>query len=385
MSFKTFRALGSLFLAGSLALLAACTSETKVEKNQFLISGELGDDTAKYVYLLKYDNEVGGLAPVDSVPVSGGKFQMLKALPGAMPDFYYLAVGRHHAPRTIVLDSGTALTVSMLQGEIKVKGNEYTTQFDILDELRSNAEAIQMEVNSIYYNNTARAEDQAFLDSLNGIMIKSQQDLANNVKAKISSFGLSPVALYATAFLNMEQEFTYIDSLVRVFKTAKKGDWPPVQDIAQMVESIAKTRVGVAAPEISLPTPEGSPISLAQFKGKVVLIDFWASWCGPCRRANPDVVKVYNTYKDKGFTVLGVSLDSDKDKWLEAIKKDNLTWTHVSDLVRWESKAAKDYNVSSIPSSFLIDQNGVIRARNLEPSEMGAKIEELLQEGKKNS
>lgn len=132
------------------------------------------------------------------------------------------------------------------------------------------------------------------------------------------------------------------------------------------------TREGQKAPQISLPGPNGNNIALSSLEGKVVLIDFWASWCVPCRHENKNLRKVYDKYKDReftkgsGFTVYGVSLDKSKSKWIEAIDKDKLQWdSHVSDLQGWNSSAARSYNVMAIPMNFLIDENGVIIAKGL--------------------
>jgi peroxiredoxin len=124
----------------------------------------------------------------------------------------------------------------------------------------------------------------------------------------------------------------------------------------------------------------GKPVSLASFKGKYVLVDFWASWCGPCRRENPNVVKTYNTYKDKGFQILSVSLDQPgaKDKWIKAIHDDNLTWTHVSDLQYWDNEVAKQYGIQAIPANFLLDPDGKIIAKNLRGEDLAAKLSTVL-------
>ena len=148
------------------------------------------------------------------------------------------------------------------------------------------------------------------------------------------------------------------------------------QVLAQQNAASAASGVGNDAPEIELNDPDGTPVALSSLRGKYVLVDFWASWCGPCRRENPNVVKMYNKYKDDGFEIFGVSLDSTKDRWLRAIKDDNLTWTHVSDLAKWNSVAARDYGVRSIPHTVLLDPDGKIMAVKLR----GAQLEEKLAE-----
>lgn len=137
--------------------------------------------------------------------------------------------------------------------------------------------------------------------------------------------------------------------------------------------------VGDKAPEIALSAPDGTVIKLSSLKGKVVLIDFWASWCGPCRKANPGVVKVYEKYKAQGFTVYSVSLDQNKDRWVQAIAKDGLAWdNHVSDLKFWNNKAAADYGVEAIPATFLIDRNGVIIDSDLHGNSLEGAVKRAL-------
>ena len=132
------------------------------------------------------------------------------------------------------------------------------------------------------------------------------------------------------------------------------------------------------APNLTMNDLNGKPVSISDFKGKYVLIDFWASWCGPCRQENPNVVAAYNRFKDKNFTILGVSLDEDKAAWQKAIAKDNLTWTHMSDLKQWESAAVQTYGIEGIPFNVLVDPTGKIIANYLRGEELPNKLAEVL-------
>ena len=138
------------------------------------------------------------------------------------------------------------------------------------------------------------------------------------------------------------------------------------------------TTIGYPAINFAQADPSGKMVNLTDLKGKYVLVDFWASWCGPCRAENPNVVSAFNKYKDKGFTVLGVSFDQNKDKWLQAIEADKLLWTQVSDLKGWGNEAGKLYGISSIPQNFLLDKEGKIVAKNLRGPELDSKLEEII-------
>ncbi|PUZ30614.1 TlpA family protein disulfide reductase [Chitinophaga costaii] len=168
----------------------------------------------------------------------------------------------------------------------------------------------------------------------------------------------------------MEQLFTSLDKPIQ---SSKYGE-----AISQYLQAARLNGINVEAEDFTQNDVNGKPVSLKSFRGKYVLVDFWASWCGPCRQENPNVVAAYQKYKDKNFTVLGISLDKDKTPWTKAIAHDGLTWTQVSDLKGWSNAVAVQYGIQSIPANMLIGPDGKIVARNLRGEALNAKLEELL-------
>jgi peroxiredoxin len=176
---------------------------------------------------------------------------------------------------------------------------------------------------------------------------------------------------YSADYVDIAPLFNNFSAAIKATEAGKK--------FAERLPKLKAVALGATAPEFAEADTAGKMISLSSFRGKYVLIDFWASWCGPCRRENPNVVKAYNTYKGKNFTILGVSLDrpNAKDKWLAAIHKDGLTWNHVSDLKFWDSKAADLYAVRGIPQNFLLDPNGKIIGKNLRGEDLENKLAQI--------
>ncbi|HWZ03894.1 MAG TPA: TlpA disulfide reductase family protein [Mucilaginibacter sp.] len=193
-----------------------------------------------------------------------------------------------------------------------------------------------------------------------------------NPNSLISLFSLKNYAGSVPDIAEVEPAFNLLSENI---KASKMG-----MDYAAEISKMKKTAIGAIAPDFTQADTSGKLISLHDFKGKYVLVDFWASWCGPCRAENPNVVKAYNTYKDKNFTILGVSLDQQgkKDKWLKAIHDDHLTWTQVSDLKFWKNEAAQLYAVQAIPQNFLVGPDGKIVAKNIRGEDLNNKLKELL-------
>ena len=270
---------------------------------------------------------------------------------------------------------------SQQQGFWEIKGSP---DHDLIAKVQAMVQQSQagpeMQAIETEYQQAAAANNEKRVEEL-----RSQaMALMENNSVKLASFlKEQPVSL---ALFNLLQDPNLIDkdkNLDLFISTSEKfkKEWPNyvfTKELSNQVQKMKVTAIGQLAPEISLANPNGQIVKLSSLRGKYELIDFWAKWCGPCRRENPNVVKAYQRFKDKGFEVFGVSLDRTKEDWVKAIAEDGLTWTHVSDLKYFESQAARDYNINAIPFSILLDKTGKIIAKNLRGAALEKKLEEVV-------
>lgn len=228
-----------------------------------------------------------------------------------------------------------------------------------------------------YYENV---KNYATALSKIGLNSKDQAAALDSLFVKVSEENkLYKPTLVASMFGMMGRNNPVFLKYGKIYLEKFKGDYPMLDKF--VVEQVAKLKgtagVGEVATNIKGKTPKGNTMSLTDLRGKYVLIDFWASWCGPCRRENPNVVRLYNKYKEKGFDILGVSLDNSKAKWEAAIAKDKLTWHHISDLKGWASELSKPYGVRGIPYTVLVDKEGKIIGKRLRGASLEAKLKEI--------
>jgi len=258
-----------------------------------------------------------------------------------------------------VLVQADGLNTPEKAGSFQVQGDSPNITY--MNQLFALSNALQVKVSAWTKELQDKPGEQARIQAA---FEKAQQEQFAKIKAIIPSMGTHLVALWATNFLPADKELALLEEIGERFRKARPNH-PQVKPFLENLKRLKGVSIGSDAPEIALPTPAGPIMRLSDLRGKYVLIDFWASWCGPCRRENPNVIKTYASYKDKGFEIFGVSLDQEKSAWINAIAKDQLTWPHVSDLQYWNSVAAQAYQVSSIPMTFLLDPQGKVIAKGL--------------------
>jgi thiol-disulfide isomerase/thioredoxin len=373
----------------TLLLFAALASCGGSSKNK--LTGTIGNADGKYLVLEKIENNMP--TPIDTVKLNKeGKFAF--DLPTGKPEFYRLKLEDNVL--IVCLDSSNHAVITgdarSLSETYKVTGSknseiicDFYTEVNKLTKERAGLEA---QMRGMNYADTAKI---MALQSQMEMVIKKMSDVT---KAFIDKNPTSPALVVMQGFLNPMTDLAYFKKIEKALAASmphsvyhdqistyiSQAEYQMQQMEAQK-QAESMIQIGTPMSEIKLPNPEGKELSLMSLKGKVVLVDFWASWCGPCRKENPNVVALYDKLHDKGFEVFSVSLDQKKENWVQAIAADHLKWpNHVSDLGYWNSVVVKQFGINSIPFTILVDKKGNIAAKGLRGPALDQKVEELLKQ-----
>ncbi len=366
---RTFSAIFILF-----GLLSCTSAKDKNSDSDVTISGKIENIGVGEVVLEHFSGKYLDVVDTLTVNEDGSYFSNYRP---DEPGYYRLNF--YQTQFVNILFTGKPMIVN-------VDGSNPTAFFEILNseemtyltELNSIMEKFQVDAQQLNteFEAASREKDDAKMEELRDKFIVMQAETNKMIKDKIREMGPSLAVMQAANYLDKDQEFPFIDSIAQIVNR-EIPDYKIKRDFIEEIDKLRRLAVGSPAPEISLPDPDGNMVKLSSFKGSYVLIDFWASWCGPCRKENPNVVRLYQQYHDQGFEIFGVSLDRKAEDWVKAIKDDGLTWIQVSDLKYFESEAAREYNINAIPATILLDRDGNIVSKNLRGKMLENKLAEL--------
>jgi peroxiredoxin len=360
-----------IYLFVTVTIMSSCSS-----KPHYTVVGNIDGSDSITFYLQK--REAGKTVSIDSAVSRKGTFTMKGGVID-YPQSIQLVAGNTKKRTSFYLENSEITVKGSLDSlfKAKVTGSKSQDEYDAL--INSNkplSDKYSRFVNRYQVaSQSGNAATVAMLEKqLDSIQVEMSNLEKNFVKTHPSSY-VSPSILVS---LSYEMEADEIESMVNGLDTSISA-LPPIKIMKERVAVMKSVAIGQKAPDFTLSDVNGNPLALSSKIGsKLLLIDFWASWCNPCRQENPNVVKVYNEFHKKGFDVFGVSLDQKKEPWVKAIADDKLSWTHVSDLQYWNNAAAKLYAVNSIPANFLLDETGKIIGKNLRGEALYNKVSEIL-------
>jgi len=360
-----------IYLLVLILFAGACSTEP-----HYVIKGNIkGSDSI--LFLLQKRGE-GKIVTIDSAVSKNGSFTM-KGGAVEYPELVQLVAGSTRKATKFYLENSEIVVTGTIDSLYKAVITGSKSQDEYQGFIDSN-KPLSDKYSQAYkeFRAASEAGDTAKVAELRRLFDSIDEEMTNLQKTFIKSNPKSYVSPSILESISYSLEAEEIESMINAMDTTLSS-LPQMETLKKRVAVMKSVAIGQKAPDFTLNDVNGNPVSLYSKVGaKLLLVDFWAAWCGPCRRENPNVVKVYTEFNKKGFDVFGVSLDQEKDAWLKAIADDKLAWTHVSDLQYWNSAAAKLYAVSAIPANFLLDENGTIVGRNLREEALYNKVKEVL-------
>ncbi|MEJ7558347.1 MAG: TlpA disulfide reductase family protein [Pedobacter sp.] len=360
------------------------------QANNFTITGHIGKLTKPAMAYLDYSDQGSGGGNTDSVYLVDGTFKFTGKVSGyttARMALSHEGKGKGHAiyapgadvvyiyfgKENVVFTSNDSLDNAVVTGS-KVYNEQAAYNKFIGGSIMALTKAVNIDFNS---GTEEQKKDTLYMKKVD---LKYRKNLAARTEKQWEFAKANPKSFFGLVALS---EAANVKDAVRaqpILNTFSKEllATDMGKELQQRLNASNLTAIGAVAPVFTQNDVSGKAVSLADYKGKLVLVEFWASWCSPCRAENPNLVKQYNTYKDKGFEILSVSLDSDKKLWLGAIEKDGLPWTHVSDLKGWNNEVGRLYGVRAVPASYLVGKDGKIVGAGLRGDALNKKLAEML-------
>jgi peroxiredoxin len=375
-----------LLVITAITVLISCN---KAGENEYIVTGTIKGIADGKTVILEVQDETGALKPVDTVKIEKEKFTFKGS--AKEPEMYLLSIETISDKLPFILENGD-IEMTINKDSIGITKITGTYNNEELNGYKAKGMAIQKKMMKFQKDNTAKmnqaqqTKDTVVMNSLRKEYSKFQDEFITQSNAYVASHPKAFIsALIIEGMFNqmapdIDKISKFYNGLDKEVKDTKHGKKIKKQldELTKPVAAAVNVGVGTMAPDFSAANPEGKAVSLKQSMGKVTVVDFWASWCKPCRAENPNMVALYKEFHAKGLNILGVSLDDDAAKWKDAIAKDKLTWTHVSNLKNFEDPIATLYGIKAIPSTFILDASGKIVAKDLRGAELKAKVAELL-------